>query len=60
MLCDLLDELEKLRKSKAKRESIRDGIQKIAGVGDPYYLRSILNVTKSLIRLGEWIKAQRL
>lgn len=53
MLCDLLDELGELRESKVKREWIRDEIQQMAGICHPYFIRSILNVAKSLIMLGE-------
>ena len=59
-LGNLLDELGEFAKSKSLRMRIRDQIQKQSGVGSPYFIESIINVTNSHTKLGEWKEAQLL
>jgi len=57
---NLLDALGEFMESKTLRMRIRDKIQKTDGVGSPYYIQSIINVSQSLTNLGEWKEEQRL
>jgi len=59
-MADLMDALGEFAKSKTLRMRIRDQIKNTDGVGHPYYIRSILNVAQSHLRLGEFIEAQQL
>ena len=56
----MLDEFGELSQSKALRMRIREHIEKKYGINHAYYIRSVINVVRSHIKLGEWVEAQLL
>ena len=57
---NLGDKLGKLSKSKLLRMQIRKQIEETNGIDHLYYIRSIMAVVRSHIKLGEWMEAQLL